>query len=195
LIIYAADHITGHDLGTGTELWRHHFAKEKRRMDRCIATPVADAESLYCMYPRGDSIFAYSLSKLANSKPDETPLKWAYEKTVSDVPSPVLVDGFLYTIADKKKTLTCLDAATGREQWVGQLDKGDIYQSSITAADGKLYMANRKGTVSVVAADPKAFRLLSTHPFDEKATDSSIAIANGKLYLRTSENLYCFAKK
>jgi outer membrane protein assembly factor BamB len=193
LIIYAADHITGHDLGTGTELWRNHFAKEKRRMDRCIANPVADAESLYCMYPRGDSIFACSLSKLAAG--NEAPRVWTYEKTAPDVPSPVWVDGYLYTIAEKKKTLTCLDAKTGREQWVGQLDKNDTYQASITAADGKLYMVNRKATVSVVAADPKAFRLLSTHAFDEKDTDSSIAIANGKLYLRTGQNLYCFAKK
>ncbi|MHC4783070.1 MAG: outer membrane protein assembly factor BamB family protein, partial [Planctomycetota bacterium] len=185
LIIYGADHITGHDLGTGKEVWRHHFAKEKKRMDRAIATPVAGGASLYCMYPRGGSVFACSLSKLAAG--DEAPRVWTYEKTAPDVPSPVWVDGYLYTIAEKKKTLTCLDANTGREQWTAQLDKSAVYQASITAADGKLYMVNRKGTVSVVAADPKAFRLLSTHAFDEKDTDSSIAIANKKLYLRTAK--------
>jgi outer membrane protein assembly factor BamB len=132
---------------------------------------------------------------LANNTPAETPLKWTYEKSAPDVPSPVLVDGYLYTVAEKKKILTCLDAKTGREQWVGKLDKGDIYQASITAADGKLYMVNRKATVNVVAADPKAFHLLSTHAFDEKETDSSIAIASGKLYLRTGKTLYCFAQK
>jgi outer membrane protein assembly factor BamB len=98
-------------------------------------------------------------------------------------------------IAERKKTLTCLDAKTGREQWAGQLDKGDIYHASITAADGKLYIVNRKATVSVVAADPAEFRVISTHAFDEKPADSSIAIANGKLYLRTAENLHCFSKK
>jgi outer membrane protein assembly factor BamB len=195
LIIYAADHLTGHDLTTGKELWRHHFANEKRRLDRCIATPVTDGQSLYCMYPRGDAAFACSLSTMANGPPDGSPLLWTYEKTVSDVPSPALVDGYLYFIAEKKKTLTCLDAKTGREQWTAQLDKSDVYQASITAADGKLYMVNRKGVVSVVAAADKAFCLLSTHAFDEKPTDSSIAIANGKLYLRTGENLYCFSKK
>jgi len=193
LIIYGADHITGHDLGTGKEVWRYHFAKEKKRMDRAIATPVAAGGSLYCMYPRGDSVFACSLSKLAAG--DQAPRVWTYEKTAPDVPSPVWVDGYLYTIAEKKKTLTCLDAKTGREQWTGKLDKSDVYQASITAADGKLYMVNRKGAVSVVAADPKAFRLLSTHAFDEKDTDSSIAIANKKLYLRTAKNIYCFTQK
>lgn len=195
LILYGADYLTGHDLNTGKELWRHHFAKVKKRMDRTIANPVADGESVYCMYPRGDSIFACSLSKLATSDPAELPLIWTHDEDASDVPGPVLVDGYLYYIVEKKKTLTCLDVATGREQWTGQLDKGDIYHASITAADGKLYMVNREGTVTVVAADPAKFRVISSHPFDEKATDSSISIASGKLYLRTGENLYCFAQK
>ena len=195
MLLYGADYITGHDLRNGKELWRHHFSKEKKRMDRIIATPVTDGDFLYCTYPRGDSVFACRLSKLAKGEPNESPLQWTYEKPASDVPSPVLADGSLYFIAGKKKTLTCLDAKTGREQWVGQLDKGDIYHASITAADGKLYMVNREGTVTVVAADPDAFRVISTHAFDEKPTDSSIAIANGKLYLRTAENLYCFTQK
>ena len=195
MVLYGADYITGHDLSSGKELWRHHFSKEKRRMDRIIPTPVADGDFLYCTYPRGDSVFACRLSKLAKGDPNESPLQWTYEKPASDVPSPVLVDGALYFIAGKKKTLTCLDSKTGREQWTGQLDKTDIYHASITAADGKLYMVNRKGTVTVVAADPEAFRVISSHAFDEKPTVSSIAIANGKLYLRTAENLYCFTQK
>ncbi|MHC4881357.1 MAG: outer membrane protein assembly factor BamB family protein [Planctomycetota bacterium] len=192
IILYGADYITGHDPQTGTELWRYHYSKKKQRMDRAIPTPIAVGDVLYCNYPRGQSAFACSLSKLAAGT---DPVLWTYEKTTSDVPSSVWGDGALYTIAEKKKTLTCLDAAGGNELWVGQLDKSDIYHASITAADGKLYMVNRKGTVSVVAADKTAFRLLSTHAFGEKPTDSSIAIANKKCYLRTANNLYCFMKQ
>jgi outer membrane protein assembly factor BamB len=193
IILYGADYITGHDPASGKELWRHHFSKEKKRMDRIIPTPVTAGDVLYCTYPRGESVFACSLSKLAAG--DNSPVLWNYETIAPDVPSPVLVDGCLYTIAEKKKTLTCLEAATGRELWVGKLDGGDIYHASITAADGKLYMVNREATVTVVAADADAFRILSSHSFDEKNTDSSISIANGKVYLRTGENLYCFVKK
>ncbi len=192
IVLYGADYITGHDPDTGTELWRHHYSKEKRRMDRIIPTPVVEGDLLYCPYPRGDFFFVCSLLKLAAG---QSPVLWSYDTIAPDVPSPVVVDGCLYFIAEKKKTLTCLDAATGSEHWIGKLDGGDIYHASITSADGKLYMVNRKGTVSVVAADPKAFRVLSTHAFDEKDTDSSIAIANGKLYLRTGKTLYCFSKK
>ncbi|MEN8126634.1 MAG: PQQ-binding-like beta-propeller repeat protein [Planctomycetota bacterium] len=195
IVLYGADYITGHDLTTGTELWRYHFSKKKGRNDRIIPTPVTVGDVLYCTFPRGQSVFACSLSKLAKGDPNESPLNWTYEGTAPDVPSPVWVDGSVYTIAEKKKTLTCLDAATGRKQWIGKLDAGEIYHASITAADGKLYMVNRKGTVTVVAADPAQFRILSTHAFDEKPADSSIAVANGKLYLRTAENLYCFTQK
>jgi outer membrane protein assembly factor BamB len=195
MILYGADYLTGHDLTTGIELWRHHFSKKKQKMDRLIPSPVADGQRVYCPYPRGESVFAADLSRLAKGDADGSPVVWEHEKTSTDVPCPVLVDGFLYIIAEKEKTLTCLEAATGRQQWIGQLDKSDIYHASITAADGKLYVVNRKGTVSVIASDPAEFRLLSTYAFDEKPTDSSIAIANGKLYLRTNENLYCFSQK
>lgn len=192
IILYGADYITGHDPQNGAELWRYHFSKEKRRMDRVIPTPVVDGDVLYCSYPRGDFFYACSLSKLAAGQP---PVLWTHDTIAPDVPSPVVVDGSVYFIAEKRKTLTCLDAATGEERWTGKLDGGDIYHASITAADGKLYMVNREATVVVVAADPKTFRVISSNAFDEKPTESSIAIANGKCYLRTAENLYCFIKK
>ncbi len=195
IVLYGADYITGHDPERGTELWRHHFSKKKLRGDCIVPTPVTSGDMLYCTYPFGLSVFACSLSKLAKGRPDESPVVWSYDEITTDVPSPVVVDGCFYFIAEKKKTLTCLDAATGVALWTGKLDKGDIYHASITAADGKLYVVNRKGTVSIIASDRNAFRVLSSHAFDEKPTDSSIAIANGKLYLRTAENLYCFGKK
>jgi hypothetical protein len=56
-------------------------------------------------------------------------------------------------------------------------------------------MVNRKGAVTVAAADPREFRILSTSFFKESPVDSTLAIAGGKVYLRTAENLYCFGKK
>jgi len=65
----------------------------------------------------------------------------------------------------------------------------------VVAGDDKLYAVNRKGVVTVIAADTNEFRVLSTYAFGEQPVESTIAIADGKLYLRTAENLYCFAKK
>ena len=192
VVIYGGNYITGHDPATGVEQWRFGYMDEEIPGGRAAGTPVADATTLYCPFPMGKKILACDLGKLAAN---ESPVVWTLGQGSCDVPSPVLVDGYLYMIADSKKTLTCVEAKTGLVQWTGQLDKSDTYYASITAGDGKLYMVNRKGIATVVAANPKAFEILSTHDFGENPVDSTISIADGKLYLRTAERLYCFGKK
>jgi hypothetical protein len=59
--------------------------------------------------------------------------------------------------------------------------------------DGKVYSINETGRVSVFEAAPK-FKLLADNDLGEgvKATP---AVADGKLYIRTANNLYCFGTK
>jgi hypothetical protein len=82
-------------------------------MDCIVPTPVAAGDTLYCSYPFGLSVFACSLSKMAKGRADESPVVWSYDDEITtDVPSAVVVAGCFYFIAVKKKTLTCLGAAT-----------------------------------------------------------------------------------
>jgi outer membrane protein assembly factor BamB len=192
IVLYGGNVITGHDPATGAELWRYVYMDETMTWARAAATPVVNDDIIYYSFPGGRKVVACELSKLAAA--DSSRL-WTYSENGSDIPSQVVVDGHLYLIQDGKKTLTCLDAAAGTEKWTGQLDKSDTFYASITAADGKLYTVNRKGAVTVVAANPDEFRILGSYRFDESPVDSTIVVANGKVYLRTAENLYCFVKK
>jgi outer membrane protein assembly factor BamB len=63
----------------------------------------------------------------------------------------------------------------------------------MVAADGKIYVVGREGLGSVVQAG-KEFKVLGTNDLKEKVY-SSPAIVNGRIYIRTWENLYCFGKK
>ena len=192
IVVYGADYLTGHDPHDGHQVWRYLYAKPQTTpMRRQISTPVTNGKRLFCSYPRGTRLFALDLAKAARNEPPEV---WTYAQPGPDVSCPLLYRQWLYTIDESKKTLICLDPKTGQLRWTGQLDKSDMYYASPTAADGKLYIVNRKGVVTVVAADPDTFTILSTHSFGEKPVDSSIAIAGGKLYLRTAENLYCFGR-
>ncbi len=192
IIVYGGDYLTSHDPTDGRQLWRHLYSTSREHMDRLIPTPTVGDGRLFCSYPRGTKTFAVDLDKAAAGQP---PLLWTYDQPGPDVSCPLLYAGSLYVINDKQKSLTCLDPATGQARWTGQLDKSSQYYASITAGDGKLYMVNRKGTVTVVAANPNAFEIISTHDFGQNPVDSSISIANGKLYLRTPETLYCFGQK
>lgn len=189
IVIYGGDYLTGHDPASGNELWRHLYTEPRMPMDRLIPTPAVADGRLFCSYPRGGKTFAVDLNKAAS---DASPTLWTHDTPGTDISCPLLYDGSLYIINEKKKTLSCLDPETGQARWTGQLDKSGMYYSSPTGADGKLYLVNRAGVVTVVAADAKAFRILSTHDFDGKPTDSTLAIADGRLYLRTATTLYCF---
>jgi outer membrane protein assembly factor BamB len=192
IILYGGNYLTGHNPETGAELWRNKYMDTEMPWGRVTSTPVIENNVIYCMFPSGIKAFACDLSKPAAGKAMRI---WCYDKQASDVPSPVIVGGYLYMIEEGKKTLICLDAKTGDVQWIGQLDKGDSFYASITAGDGKLYMVNRKGFVTIVAADPKEFRIINTRNIGERPVDSSIAVAGGRLYIRTAENLYCFGTK
>ena len=156
------------------------------------STPLIDGNMLYSSYPLGKDLFAQNLEKLVRGEDDKV---WIYDELVNDVSTPVIWDGSLYVLQEKKKNLACLDPATGSVKWVGELEKGDTFYASPTAADGKLYIVNRKGFVTVVAADSAEFKVLSTRDFDAKPTDSTITVANGRVFLRTAGHLYCFEKK
>lgn len=63
---------------------------------------------------------------------------------------------------------------------------------SMTHADGRLYLLMRDGETLVMSAKPK-FELLARNKLGEE-TNSSIAIADGAIYIRTFKHLWCIAE-
>jgi outer membrane protein assembly factor BamB len=189
ILVRGGNYITAHDPATGEELWRSNYMDVEQNWGRMASTPVVEGNMIYSGFPSGTRFFAQDLEEMAQGKGEKS---WVYDELNCDVSSPVLWDGFLYVLQEKKQKLVCIDPENGSEQWVGALERGDTFYASPTAADGKLYIVNRKGFVTVVAADPSAFKVLSTRAFDEKPTDSTIAVANGNIFLRTAKHLYCF---
>jgi len=90
--------------------------------------------------------------------------------------------------------LSCLDPATGRQLWQGQLDRRGIYRASPTGADGRIYLISEAGEATVLAAGDE-FKPLAQIPMGGKPTRSSIAAAQGRLFLRTAEKLYCVTNR
>jgi outer membrane protein assembly factor BamB len=93
------------------------------------------------------------------------------------------------------KVVTCLDPRTGRAFWQGRIGGRGPWRASLTAADGKLYCINETGEVVVLKAGDERFEILFETKIDEPRIQSSISIANGRLYIRTAENLYCIGKQ
>ena len=112
------------------------------------------------------------------------------------MPTPVFYDGKFYSLNGTKKKLQCLEPATGKVVWSGDLGKS-TFQSSPTIADGKLYVMNWDGDVFVVQTGGTEFKLLHTTSLKDegdKFLRPSIAISQGNLFIRTGQKLYCVGK-
>ena len=86
--------------------------------------------------------------------------------------------------------LTCLEPQTGTKKWQGNLGVHEIFRASPTGADDKIYCLSESGTAVVLGAGSE-FKILATIPMGESPVRSSIAVAQGHLFIRTAQNLYC----
>jgi outer membrane protein assembly factor BamB len=97
--------------------------------------------------------------------------------------------GYLYLV-DDKGWATCLNAATGKQVWKERL--GKTFQASLVAGDGKVYFPSVEGEILVVKAGPK-FQILARNEMGETVV-ASPAIANGQLFIRGQNHLFCIGK-
>jgi len=122
----------------------------------------------------------------------DTNILWRYSKVLPDVPCPLIYKGVLYLV----KTggiATSLNPLTGEVLKQARL-RGALegYYSSPVGSDGKIYMISQAGKVSVLKAGPQ-WEVLAVNDLEEE-TYATPAISEGKIYLRTRNTLYCFAR-
>ena len=122
----------------------------------------------------------------------DTHVLWRHRKSLPDVPSVLLYGGVLYLVKNGG-IVTTLDPATGKLLRQDRLPEAvDDYYASPVAADGKVYMVSRNGKVSVLRAG-RDWEVLATNDLRQEVF-ATPALAQGRLYIRTAEALYCFAK-
>jgi outer membrane protein assembly factor BamB len=117
-----------------------------------------------------------------------THVVWKHQRMVPEVPSPLLLDGILYTV----KTggiLTSMDAATGRILKSARMSGAiDSYYASPIAAAGMLFLFSEQGKAAVVKPGPE-WELLQVNDFDDPIY-ATPALAANRMYLRTASSLY-----
>jgi outer membrane protein assembly factor BamB len=194
IVTIAGDYVIAREAATGRELWRYMCNPDKEGNWRQVSTFGIGGGLLCCVRPRGEGVFALRLGG-AGTLSDKD-VVWTFDGPAPDCSTPLYYQGMFYILAgdESGKKLTCLDAKTGRQKWAGELGGKPPYRASPTAADGKLYCVNEAGEVVVLSANPEKFEVLSRASLGGEPTYASIAIADGRLFIRTAENLYCVGK-
>jgi outer membrane protein assembly factor BamB len=106
----------------------------------------------------------------------------------------VLVGDYLYGGHGQNQGFPfCVNFLTGESVWPRKRGPGDG-SAAVTYADGRLYFRYQDGTMALLAADPKDFKVISTFkiPDGKRPSWSHPVVAGGRLYLRDKDRLLCF---
>ena len=187
IVISGADYVTGHDPATGRELWRvAGLNPEKHPMYRVVASPIVVGDTLF-VPSRVKPLLALKAGPSGGSAPARL---WSFDKG-PDVPSPVSDGERLYILRDNG-VMFAFDAGTGEQLWGPERVAEGDYSASPVLAEGRIYVTNEGGTTTVIAAAGE-FEILAESEVDEY-TLSSLAVSDGRIYLRTAKHLYCFGR-
>jgi outer membrane protein assembly factor BamB len=190
LVVSGADYVTGHDLGTGKELWRiGGFNPTNNPANRTIASSLVIGGFVFTPSTRGRPFIAFR----AGGSGDITGKNelWTNELG-ADVPTPTTDGKYIYVLNDRG-FLNCLEPESGKVIYEGQRIELGTYSSSPLLADGKIYSTSEEGTTTVVKAGPE-FEILGVSKLNDHTLASPVAVDN-QIFLRTDEYLYCFQKK
>ena len=182
----------------GKFLWQ--YDKPANRMGINCATPIYHDGMVFAASAYGAGGGLVKLSKDANGgiKAEEV---WFSNKMQNHHGGVILHDGCLYGAngGNEGGFLVCLDFKTGNVLWNGRDDaERRAPKGSLAMADGRFYYRTEKGTLLLIEPNPKEY--LERGRFEQPDRTKLPAwahpvIANGKLYVRDQEVLFCYNVK
>ena len=116
-------------------------------------------------------------------------------KTKSRLGSGVIHNGHVY-ILNTEGIAECLELKTGKNVWTERLkgsgSKSESWSSMVLAGD-RIYICNQAGDTFVLKASPQ-FELLATNSIGDEMTNSTTAVSDGQVFIRTFKNLWCIGE-
>jgi outer membrane protein assembly factor BamB len=176
IILAAEPYVASYNPDNGAELWK---------VD-CISGEVGPSPA----YANGMVFSVNDYSKLAAIKLGDQPsVLWENTEYLSDIPSPVATDKYLFLSTSFGLTV-CYDAVNGQKYWEKEFGN-NVYASPIIV-EGKVYILDRTGIMHILKVD-KEYVSLSEPKLGENSVCTP-AFTDGRIYIRGDKNLYCIGK-
>lgn len=122
--------------------------------------------------------------------PGNAEIVWEHKKDVPKIPSFVYKKPYLYTISENGVAM-CLDEKTGEVLWRERI--GGKHSASPLLSGDKIYITDEKTQTTVIKAGP-AFKVITKNSLTGKC-QASMAVAKGRILIRTDMRLYCISNK
>ncbi|MEX2579645.1 MAG: PQQ-binding-like beta-propeller repeat protein [Verrucomicrobiales bacterium] len=194
------------NVADGTPLWRHQISK-----GGVNSSPLIYEDKLICIHGKENldttaigRMFAINLPEDYDNPGGEVDPDQGGAPRLPDsaeawrnplemfTSSPILVDDMVYQIV-KTGSLFCVDAKSGEILWKKKLANEQLHASP-AYADGKLYVAMYPGEFYVIDVSGEEPEVVHELELDGNCIGSP-SIANGRVYVHTTEKLYAFEIK
>ncbi len=180
---------------TGKTIWKYQASTRGIN-----TTPLVDADGIvYCGHGERNSsdtnvlgaVFAFD-GKTSGDIPEDK-LLWKIPKKTIGRSAPIKVDDRIYIMEDGALMLV-YDAKTGKH--ITEKKLGRIMFGSPVYGDGKIYVAENSGRISILKPTEKGFDTLSQVKMNDGGeVFGSPIISGGRLYIPTNSALYCIGMK
>jgi outer membrane protein assembly factor BamB len=189
VIVNGTRAVRSYQLSDGKLLWQC-----SGQTSNAIPSIVVDENFAYAMSGfRGAYLAAIKLGG-SGDLTDSKSVSWTANRGTPYTPSPLLSNGRIWYLSGNNGILSVRDTKSGKLLVEGERLEGvsGVYASPVSAG-GRVYIAGRNGTVSVLK-DSAKLEVLATNELDEKF-DCSPAVVGKQMFLRGKEHLYCIATK
>src|SRR3990172_4627711 len=181
----------------GKFLWR--YDKPANRMAINCSTPLFDDGMVFASSAYGAGGGLVKLSKDADSavKAEEV---YATTDMQNHHGGMILLDGYLYGASGGNEggALACLDFKTGKVMWDQRQNGQRRAKGSLALADGLFYDRMEDGAIVLIEPSPKQYIELGRFEQPDRSRLPAWAhpvIANGRLYVRDQDVLFCYDVK
>lgn len=179
----ASPYVIAYDPKTGGEVFRAECIEGD-----IAATPIIADGKILTMQPYQKLVAVKTEG--ASGDVTATHIAWQAEGAMPDICSPVSNGTFVWTLTSDG-TLGCYRISDGSEVYSQSL--GLSFQASPVLAEDKLYILAQNGTM-IIAAAKGEYKELGRCTLNEDCF-ASPAFAEGRIYIRAKENLYCVGVK
>lgn len=141
---------------------------------------------------RNRVLIAHEAKPTVALEPKSGKVLWQSAELSLYLSTPVLLKDHVIGFDARSRRVVCVDAESGKTVWSSPDRMGKNFASFVVAGESLLILSDL-GELSVLAADPSAFKRLKTYKVAEPGSLwSQLAVVDNRLYIRDQTGLSCY---
>ncbi|MCA9050310.1 MAG: PQQ-binding-like beta-propeller repeat protein [Planctomycetaceae bacterium] len=186
-----ATRVNGYDVETGDIVWTCDGLSGDRG-DLAYTSPVIAGDICVSMGGFKGPAVAFRMGGSGNITAERR--LWREDhNNPQRIGSGVFVGGHIYMANAGANTIECIEPETGKALWQ-ERSPGAAHWGSLVLADGRLYTTDQEGTTVVFRPTPEKLDVLAVNRLNSPG-NSTPAVADHTIFIRTFESLYCIREQ